>query len=129
MQTNHMQIKCKMIFMFDRCRCSRANGHKQFNEFESKSESKYTALTESEFILDMPVGCNIVVFQVSRVSSHQLLLASHSTNRELCICICRIQYFQLFSWYSTVGLVLLTTFFLVIIPLIFLIEREIFRNL
>ncbi|XP_031632918.1 transmembrane and ubiquitin-like domain-containing protein 1 [Contarinia nasturtii] len=41
----------------------------------------------------------------------------------------RIQYFQLFSWYSTVGLVLLTTFFLVIIPLIFLIEREIFRNL
>lgn len=41
----------------------------------------------------------------------------------------RIQYFQLFTWYSTVGLVLLTTFFVVIIPLIFLIEREIFRNL
>lgn len=35
----------------------------------------------------------------------------------------RIQYFHLFSWYSTIGLTLLTCLFLIIIPLLYLIER------
>lgn len=39
---------------------------------------------------------------------------------------CRIQYSSLFSWYSTVGLVLMTSLFLVMLPLIVLIEREVF---
>lgn len=36
---------------------------------------------------------------------------------------CRFQYGYLFSWYSTTGLVLMTTIFLIIFPLIILIER------
>ena len=39
---------------------------------------------------------------------------------------CRVQYSSLFSWYSTVGLVLMTGLFLVMLPLIVLIEREVF---
>lgn len=38
---------------------------------------------------------------------------------------CRIQYSYLFSWYSTSGLVLMTVLYLVMFPLIILIEREV----
>ena len=39
---------------------------------------------------------------------------------------CRIQYSNLFSFYSTIGLVLMSGLFLVMLPLIILIEREVF---
>jgi hypothetical protein len=36
----------------------------------------------------------------------------------------RVQYSQLFSFYSTVGLILMTILFLIMIPLLILIERN-----